>query len=123
MAILDILEFPDPRLRTKAQPVATVDASIKQLASDMLDTMYAAPGIGLAASQVNVHKRLIVIDHRDCGAYKALLGSDLAKDPVAETKQHGEQLRRFRAEAQGREPGLEIETLLMALDGSVEAVA
>jgi carbonic anhydrase len=68
-------------------------------------------------------KRLIVIDHRDCGAYKALVGADLAKDPVAETKRHGEQLRRFRAEAQTRQPGLEVETLLMALDGSVEAVA
>jgi peptide deformylase len=62
MAILEILEFPDPRLRTKAQPVAAVDASIRQLADDMLQTMYAAPGIGLAASQVNVHKRLVVID-------------------------------------------------------------
>jgi len=62
MAILDILEFPDSRLRTKAQPVAIVDASIRQLAEDMLQTMYAAPGIGLAASQVNVHKRLLVID-------------------------------------------------------------
>jgi len=62
MAILDILEFPDPRLRTKAQPVAVVDATIKQLAADMLETMYAAPGIGLAASQVNVHKRVLVID-------------------------------------------------------------
>lgn len=68
-------------------------------------------------------KRLIVIDHRDCGAYKALLGSDLAKDPVAETRHHGEQLRRFRAEVQTRQAGLEIETLLMALNGSVERVA
>jgi carbonic anhydrase len=67
-------------------------------------------------------KRLIVLDHRDCGAYKALLGSDFAKDPAAETKVHGEQLRRFRAEVEKREGGLEIETLLMALDGSVEPV-
>jgi peptide deformylase len=62
MAILDILEFPDPRLRTRATPVETVDDTIKRLAADMLETMYAAPGIGLAASQVNVHKRVIVID-------------------------------------------------------------
>lgn len=62
MAILDILEFPDPRLRTKAKPVATVDSSITKLADDMLETMYNAPGIGLAATQVNVHKRVIVID-------------------------------------------------------------
>ena len=62
MAILDILEFPDPRLRTKAKPVANVDASITKLTDDMLETMYNAPGIGLAATQVNVHKRVIVID-------------------------------------------------------------
>ena len=62
MAILEILEFPDPRLRTRAAPVAVVDATIRQLAGDMLETMYAAPGIGLAASQVNVHQRVIVID-------------------------------------------------------------
>ena len=62
MALLDILEFPDARLRTKAKLVQDVDGRIAQLADDMLETMYAAPGIGLAASQVNVHKRLIVID-------------------------------------------------------------
>lgn len=62
MALLEILEFPDPRLRRKAQPVAVVDDSIRRLAGDMLETMYAAPGIGLAATQVNVHKRVIVVD-------------------------------------------------------------
>ena len=62
MAILNILHFPDPRLRTVAQPVETVDDTIRKLADDMLETMYAAPGIGLAATQVNVHKRVIVID-------------------------------------------------------------
>ena len=62
MAILRILEYPDPRLRTKAKPVAAVDATIVRLVDDMLETMYAAPGIGLAASQVNVHKRIVVID-------------------------------------------------------------
>ncbi|RDH46386.1 peptide deformylase [Zooshikella ganghwensis] len=62
MAILNILEFPDSRLRTKAQPVEKVDDAIKQLAKDMLETMYAAPGIGLAATQVNVHKRVVVMD-------------------------------------------------------------
>ncbi len=62
MAILDILEFPDPRLRTKAKPVTEVDEEIIKLTQDMLDTMYDAPGIGLAATQVNVHKRVIVID-------------------------------------------------------------
>jgi peptide deformylase len=62
MAILEILEFPDPRLRTKAQPVDVVDEALRKLIADMFTTMYAAPGIGLAASQVNVHKRLLVID-------------------------------------------------------------
>ena len=62
MAILDILHFPDPRLRTRAQPVDVVDDGIRQLVDDMFETMYQAPGIGLAATQVNVHKRVIVVD-------------------------------------------------------------
>ena len=62
MALLPILCYPDPRLNTVAKPVQAVDARIKTLIADMLETMYAAPGIGLAATQVNVHERLIVID-------------------------------------------------------------
>lgn len=62
MAILNILHYPDPRLRTKAATVENVDDSIKQLVSDMFETMYDAPGIGLAATQVNVHKRILVLD-------------------------------------------------------------
>ena len=62
MPILRILEYPDPRLRTKAAAVTNVDATVQRLVDDMLETMYDAPGIGLAASQVNVHKRIIVID-------------------------------------------------------------
>lgn len=62
MAILNILHYPDPRLRTKAEPVEKVDQEIKQLVNDMFETMYQAPGIGLAATQANVHKRVIVID-------------------------------------------------------------
>ena len=62
MALLDILEFPDPRLRTVARPVTEVNNRIMTLCDDMLETMYAAPGIGLAASQVNVHQRLLVVD-------------------------------------------------------------
>ena len=65
MAILDILEFPDPRLRTVAEPVAVVDDAVRALAQDLLETMYAAPGIGLAATQVNVHRRLLVMDVSD----------------------------------------------------------
>ena len=62
MAIRTILEFPDPRLRTRAQPVSRFDADLHRIVDDMLETMYAAPGIGLAATQVDVHQRLIVID-------------------------------------------------------------
>jgi len=62
MAVLEILEFPDPRLRTKARPVEQVDDALRALADAMLATMYAAPGIGLAATQVDVHQRLVVID-------------------------------------------------------------
>ncbi len=62
MARLTILEYPDPRLRTRAQPVETVDDEIRQLVADLFETMYAAPGIGLAATQVNVHKRVLVAD-------------------------------------------------------------
>jgi len=62
MTILNILEFPDPRLRTVAEPVDQVDDSIRQLIDDMFETMYDAPGIGLAASQVNVHKQVVVMD-------------------------------------------------------------
>lgn len=62
MAVLEILEFPDPRLRTKAEPVARVTDATRQLVADLLETMYRAPGIGLAATQVNVHERILVID-------------------------------------------------------------
>ena len=62
MPTLEILEYPDPRLRTTAEPVIRVDARVQRLVDDLFETMYAAPGVGLAASQVNVHKRVIVID-------------------------------------------------------------
>lgn len=62
MALLPILKFPDPRLRKKATPVQAVDENVRRLAADMAETMYAAPGIGLAATQVDVHKQVIVID-------------------------------------------------------------
>ena len=65
MAILDILHFPDPRLRTAAEPVGRVDDTIRRLVDDMFETMYEAPGIGLAAIQVNVAKRVVVIDVSD----------------------------------------------------------
>jgi peptide deformylase len=62
MALLEILEYPDPRLRTVAAPVAVVDTEIRTLVADLLETMYAAPGIGLAATQVDAHVCLLVID-------------------------------------------------------------
>ena len=62
MAVLKILEYPDPRLRIQASPVPAVTDEIRQLAADMLETMYAAPGVGLAATQVDRHIRLIVLD-------------------------------------------------------------
>ena len=62
MAKLPILEFPDPRLRTVAKPVAQVDDAVRRLVDDMFETMYDAPGIGLAATQVDVHLRLLVLD-------------------------------------------------------------
>ncbi len=62
MTKLAILEFPDPRLRTKAAPIEVVDDELRLLADNMLETMYDAPGIGLAATQVNVHKRMLVAD-------------------------------------------------------------
>ncbi len=68
MALLPILEFPDPRLRTKAVPVApaqVADPAFQRLLDDMFETMYDAPGIGLAASQVNVHQRFMVMDISD----------------------------------------------------------
>ncbi len=62
MALLEILHYPDSRLRTLAAPVADINDEIRALIDDMAETMYAAPGIGLAATQVNVHKQLIIID-------------------------------------------------------------
>ena len=62
MALLEVLHFPDTRLRTKAVPVSEVDDAVRGIVRDMFETMYAAPGIGLAATQVNIHQRIIVID-------------------------------------------------------------
>lgn len=89
MALLEILEFPDPRLRTKAQPVAAVDDGIRKLIADMFETMYAAPGIGLAATQVNVHKRVLVIDvSEDRKQPLAFVNPEIiARDGVEETEE------------------------------------
>jgi peptide deformylase len=89
MARLSILEFPDPRLRTRAQPVAQVDASLRKLIDDMFETMYAAPGIGLAATQVNVPKRVLVVDVSESRKEPlALINPELlSRDGLEETEE------------------------------------
>lgn len=78
MAKLDILHYPDPRLHIVAKPVQVVDARIQQLVADMAETMYAAPGIGLAATQVNVHERVVVIDvSEDHSALRVFINPEL----------------------------------------------
>ena len=90
MAQLDILEFPDPRLRLAAQKVETFDAELKRLADDMLRTMYAAPGIGLAATQVNVHKQLLVLDvSEEKNAPLALINPKIVEREGAQVYQEG----------------------------------
>jgi peptide deformylase len=87
MPKLKILEFPDPRLRTKATPIETVDDELRLLIGDMFETMYEAPGIGLAATQVDVHKRLLVTDvSMDKDAPYVLINPEiLEKDGVIAT--------------------------------------
>ncbi len=78
MALLPILRFPDPRLKKVAQPVAKIDESIRRLAADMAETMYEAPGIGLAATQVDVHQRVVVIDvSEDKSALRVFVNPEL----------------------------------------------
>lgn len=78
MALLPILRYPDPRLHTRAAPVLKVDDSIRKLVADMAETMYEAPGIGLAATQVNVHQRVVVIDvSEDNSALLALINPEI----------------------------------------------
>jgi peptide deformylase len=89
MALLPILEFPDPRLRKKASPVVGVDDALGQLIDDMFETMYTAPGIGLAATQVDVHQRLLVADvSAEKNAPHVLINPEiLEKDGVAVTEE------------------------------------
>ncbi|HEY4367931.1 MAG TPA: peptide deformylase [Steroidobacteraceae bacterium] len=90
MALLPILEFPDPRLRTRAQPVTNVDAALRELIDSMFATMYAAPGIGLAATQVNVHKRLLVVDVSDAhNRPLALINPELIERAGVEESEEG----------------------------------
>jgi len=89
MALRTILEFPDPRLRTRARPVTEFDSSLGTLIDDLFETMYAAPGIGLAATQVDVHKRVVVIDlSKDRSGQLALVNPQiLAREGEASTEE------------------------------------
>jgi peptide deformylase len=89
VTILTILEFPDKRLRTVAKPVEKVDDKVRQLVDDMLETMYEAKGVGLAATQVNVHQRVIVIDtSEDKDAPLCLINPEIIeKDGVEESEE------------------------------------
>ena len=125
MAILDILHYPDPRLRIKAQPVPAVDDSVRRLVSDLFETMYAAPGIGLAATQVNVHRRVIVVDVSErhdqpwCFINPRVTGTEgreqteegcLSVPGVFETVERAERIQVQALNAQG-------ETINLAADG------
>jgi peptide deformylase len=85
MAKLAILEFPDPRLRKQAEPISEVDETVRRLIDDLFETMYAAPGIGLAATQVDVHRRVLVADVSTDGSDPHALVNPviLQKDGVA----------------------------------------
>ena len=90
MALLDILHYPDPRLRTKAKPVEAVTDEIRTLIDNMFETMYDAPGIGLAATQVDVHQRVIVIDVSDDRSEPiALINPEILEKDGIETMQEG----------------------------------
>ena len=90
MALLKILEYPDPRLRTKARPVERVDAAIQRLVADLLETMYAAPGVGLAATQVDVHLRVLVLDlSEEKNEPVALINPEILEKESPETGEEG----------------------------------
>ena len=90
MALLTILEFPDPRLRKVAVDVTDINDDIRALAKDMLETMYNAPGIGLATSQINVHKRIVVIDVSDEGNDPRILINPTWEPLTEETQSYQE---------------------------------
>ena len=113
MTRLTILEYPDPRLRTRAVPVDAVDAPLRELIDDMLETMYAANGIGLAATQINVHKRVLVADVSEGrNLPQVFINPEILSRDGTETSQEGclsvpgyydevERAARIRVRAQG----------------------
>ena len=117
MSPLNILRYPDPRLHTVAKPVAAVDARLKELVSSMLQTMYEAEGIGLAATQVNVHERVVVIDISE-GRNKplVLINPDIAW-ASAETKINDEGCLSVPGIYDGVERAVAIKVTALGLDG------
>jgi peptide deformylase len=115
MTRLTILEYPDPRLRTRAAPVDAVDARLRELIEDMLETMYAAKGIGLAATQVNVHRRFLVADvSEERNEPRVFINPEIVSREGTETSQEGclsvpgyyddvERAARIRVRAQDRD--------------------
>ncbi|KON81612.1 peptide deformylase [Azoarcus sp. PA01] len=90
MALLPILRYPDPRLHKRAAPVAVVDDSIRQLVRDMAETMYEAPGVGLAATQVDVHQRVVVIDvSDDRSTLRAFINPEILEKSGEQTCEEG----------------------------------
>ena len=90
MAILDILQYPDPRLNTPAQRVEKLDAATRKLIDDLADTMYAAPGVGLAATQVDVHKQILVIDvSEDRSDLRVFVNPEITRREGVATNQEG----------------------------------
>ncbi|NMG74629.1 peptide deformylase [Aromatoleum diolicum] len=127
MALLPILRYPDPRLHTRATPVSDVDDSIRQLIKDMAETMYEAPGIGLAATQVDVHKRVVVIDiSEDRSALQVFINPEILEKSgehigeegclsvpgIYETVCRAEYVRVRAVDTQGRPFELEADDLL-----------
>ena len=127
MALLPILRFPDPRLTKIAAKVVTVDDSIRKLAADMAETMYEAPGIGLAATQVDVHKRVVVIDvSEDKSELRVLINPELVRcdgsavgeegclsvPGIYEKVERAERVRVDYLDLQGQPQSLEAEGLL-----------
>lgn len=90
MAVLEILHYPDPRLRRKAEPVAAVDETVRRLVDDMFDTMYDEPGIGLAATQVNVTRRVVVMDlSEDRSEQRVFINPEILEAEGVQTYQEG----------------------------------
>lgn len=90
MAILEILQYPDPRLTIPAQRVEKIDAATRKLIDDMTETMYAAPGVGLAATQVDVHKQIIIIDvSEDRSDLRVFINPEITRREGVATNQEG----------------------------------